>query len=68
MVTLRNQKVLLFVDRSSKQWIVRDSDGNYWIVPVVDHAWEHRQPLELTEEIELEPVPGHYKYFLGLPV
>lgn len=67
MVTLRKQKVLIYVDRSSNQWIVRDPEGNYWIVPVIENSWENRQPLELSHEMELEPVPGHYKYMLGLP-
>ena len=26
-----------------------------------------RQPFHPAEETELEPVPGHYKYMLGLP-
>lgn len=67
MTTLRKQKVLLFVDESSRQWIVRDPEGTFWIVPVIDDAWDHRQPFEITEECELKPVPEHYKYLLGLP-
>lgn len=67
MVILSKQKIILFVDRSSKQWIVRDPDGNYWILPAIENPWEHRLPLELTREMKLEPVPGHYKYMLGLP-
>ena len=67
MVTLRKQKVLIYVDRSSNRWIVRDPEGNYWIVPVVENPWEHREPFEITEEMNLEPVPGHYKIVLGLP-
>jgi hypothetical protein len=67
MMTLKKQTLSLYVDRASQQWIVRDSEGNFWIVPVVDDPWEHRQPFYLTEEMELEPVPGHYKDMLGLP-
>ena len=67
MTTLRKQKISLYVDRSSQQWIVRDEEGNFWIVPVVDDPWDHRQPFCLTDEVDLEPVPGHYKYLLGLP-
>ena len=67
MVTLPKQKVLIYVDRSSNQWIVRDPEGNYWIVPVIEDPWEHRQPFELTRDMELEPIPGHYKYMLELP-
>lgn len=58
----------LFVDRMAPQhWIVRDPDGNFWIVPPVDDAWDKRQPFEPSEEMQIEPVPGHYKYMLGLP-
>lgn len=67
MMTLRKQSVSIYVDRSSQQWIVRDPEGNFWTVPVVDHPWDHRQPFDLTDEIELEPVPRHYKYMLDLP-
>lgn len=67
MMTLRKQSVSIYVDRSSQQWIVQDPEGNFWSVPVVDQPWDHRQPFDLTDEIELEPVPGHYKYMLGLP-
>lgn len=67
MTTVRERKVLMYVDRSSQQWIVRDLDGNFWILPAVDHPWDHREPVELTEEMELEPVPGHYRYLLDLP-
>jgi hypothetical protein len=66
MTTVRKQ-MSLFVDRSSQQWIVRDADGNFWLVPPVEQAWEHRQPFEPSEETDLEPVPGHYKHMLGLP-
>ena len=67
MVTGPNHKVLIFVDRSSNQWIVRDREGFYWIVPVIKDPWEHRQPFQLSQDAELEPVPGHYKYLLELP-
>jgi len=60
------QPVAIFVERSTKQWIVRDHDGNFWIVPVTEQSWERRQPFEPTEGTELEPVPGHYKSLLGL--
>jgi hypothetical protein len=67
MFTLRKQQVALFVEKSSQQWIVQDPDGNFWVLPSVENPWDHRQPFQLTEESELEPVPGHYKYMLGLP-
>ena len=67
-LTLRKNVVTLYVDRSSQQWIVLDPEGNFWIVPSQDeNPWGQRQPFYPTEETELEPVPGHYKYMLGLP-
>jgi hypothetical protein len=57
----------LYVDRSNQQWIVRDHDGNYWIVPAGQDAWDQRQPFYPTPDTELEPIPAHYKYTLGLP-
>jgi hypothetical protein len=68
MITIENRRVALYVDRARPQhWIVRDPDGNFWIVPPVDNPWDSRQPFEPTDETELESVPGHYKYMLGLP-
>jgi hypothetical protein len=67
MFTERTRMMTLYVDRSRQQWIVRDPDGNFWVLPFVENAWEHRQPFHTTEETELEPVPGHYKHMLGLP-
>jgi hypothetical protein len=67
MIIVKKQAVALFVDRSTQQWIVRDPEGNYWVVPASASAWEYRQPFHPYEGIELEPVPGHYKYMLNLP-
>jgi hypothetical protein len=67
VIIVRTQVVAIFVDRSSQQWIVRDPDGSFWLVPPVENAWEHRQPFYPSEETTLEPVPGHYKDMLGLP-
>lgn len=67
MVMVSRRTVSIYVDRSSQQWIVRDPDGNFWIIPAVDHPWDHRQPFQLTDKIKLDPVPGHYKDLLGLP-
>ena len=61
-------KVTIYVDRVSQQWIVRDSDGIFWIVPATANAWEQRQPFTPAQDVELEPVPGHYRYLLGLPL
>lgn len=61
-------KVNLYVDRTHQQWIVLDSDGNFWMVSSFDeNPWDQRQPYTPTEETALEPVPGHYKHLLGLP-
>ena len=59
--------VALYVDKASQQWIVRDSEGNFWSLPPTDNPWDERQPFTPAEATELEPVPGHYKYMLGLP-
>jgi len=66
-MTPRKRLTALYVERSSQKWIVRDPDGNFWLVPSVDHAWDQRQPFEPTQETELEPIPGHYLDMLGLP-
>jgi hypothetical protein len=68
MTTRRKPALTLYVDRSSQQWIVLDAEGNFWTVQVeVENPWDQRRPYYPSEETELEPVPGHYKYMLGLP-
>ena len=67
MLAVGKHMIALFVDRSTQQWIVRDAEGNYWILPSGDDAWRRREPFQPTEEAELEPIPGHYKYLLQLP-
>ena len=63
-----SQRVVgLYEDRVTQQWIVRDSEGNFWSLPSTDNPWDKRRPFSLTEETDLKPVPGHYKYMLGLP-
>lgn len=60
--------VALYVDRSRPQhWIVRDPEGNFWLLPPVAQPWANRHPYEFSESSDLEPVPGHYKYMLDLP-
>ena len=63
----RKRPAALFAARSSQQWVVRDPEGNYWLVPPIDDAWNHREPFRPTDETALEPVPGHYKDMLGIP-
>jgi hypothetical protein len=67
MLAVAKPVVTLYVDRTSRQWIVRDPEGNFWIVPPGNDAWEHREPFEPTADADLAPVPGHYKYLLELP-
>jgi hypothetical protein len=67
MISPRRQRAVLFVERSSQQWIVQDPEGNFWLLPSVDNPWSQRQPFHPTEETELELIPGHYKDMLGLP-
>jgi hypothetical protein len=67
MIVVRKQRVTLYVDRSSQQWVVLDPEGNFWALPNVNNPWDQRQPYYPTEETELEPVPGHYKHMLDLP-
>jgi hypothetical protein len=60
-------QVSLYVGRSLPScWIVRDRHGDFWMVPAGDQGWERRQPYTLTEDAQLESVPGHYKYVLGI--
>jgi hypothetical protein len=67
MITVTSRVMGLYVDRTSQQWIVRDTEGNFWSLPPTDNPWDERQPFSPAEYTELEPVPGHYKYLLGLP-
>lgn len=67
MLTVRKQVVAIYVDRSSGQWIVRDSEGNLWVIPSTETPWDDRQPFTPNEETKLEAVPSHYKYMLRLP-
>lgn len=68
MIVASGRMAALFVDRScTEHWIVRDPEGNFWIVPPAENGWECRSRFEPTEETELEMVPGHYLGTLGLP-
>jgi hypothetical protein len=67
VITLSKRPVALFADRLSRRWIVRDPEGNFWLLPPVENPWDHRKPFQPTEDSDLEPVPGHYKDMLGLP-
>ncbi len=68
MLTANKSMAAIFVDRAcTDHWVVRDPEGNFWIVPPVANAWESRQPFWPTEETELDSIPGHYRFMLGLP-
>ncbi len=68
MLTLRRNEVKIYVDRASRQWVVLDADGNFWSLPSTDNPWGDRRPFNPAEETDLEPVPGHYKYVLGITI
>lgn len=68
MVSSPSRMAAIFVDRACREhWIVRDPEGHFWIVPSVENAWECRRPFEPTQDTELESIPGHYRFMLGLP-
>jgi len=68
MVAKEKRIVGIFVDRACpERWIVRDPEGNFWTVLCAENPWDHREPFHPTEDMELEPVPAHYKYVLGIP-
>ena len=66
MAILKRRTVSIYVDHTSQRWIVRDLEGNFWILPSTTNSWDERQPFEPTEGMDLEPVPSHYTYLLGL--
>ena len=67
MTTGPKHIVAIFVERSYRQWVVRDPEGKFWVLPSVDDPWPSRLPFLPTDETSLDPVPGHYKHVLGLP-
>jgi hypothetical protein len=67
MLTIRQKSSSLYVDRASQQWIVRDGEGAFWVIPASGDAWSQRRPYTPSEACELQPIPGHYKALLGLP-
>ena len=67
MVETADYVVAIYVDRVSQQWVVRDPEGRFWMLPSADNAWENRLPFEPAPDNALEPIPGHYKYLLALP-
>ena len=45
MIVVKKRLVAMFVDGPSQQWVVRDPEGNFWILPSVENPWQHRQPF-----------------------
>ena len=67
MLAASKRVVAIYVDKASQRWIVRDSEGQLWSFSSTDNPWDERQPFVPAKETDLEPVPGNYKYVLGLP-
>ena len=67
MVLWNSQCVALFIDPATRQWIVRDPEGDFWAVPPVDHGWKLRKPFAATDQGGLKPAPRYYLYMLDVP-
>jgi len=67
MSTLTRHAFSIYVDRKSEDWVVQDCDGGFWLVPAKANGWDMRQPFHVTNDTQLEPVPGHYRHMLGIP-
>ncbi len=67
MPALGKQRVALFVERSCRQWVVRNPEGCFWILPFGEPPVGTSSAFHPTPETDLEPVPGHYKDMLELP-
>lgn len=67
MENTKSVELRLFADRAKRQWIVRDGQGQYWMLPSSDRAWEDRIEVQQREITDLEAVPMHYKATLCLP-
>ena len=67
MLTIAPRVVAIYVDRFTRLWVVRDEEGTLWALPATESPWDDRQPFTPSEDTDLDPVPGHYKYMLGLP-
>jgi hypothetical protein len=67
MLAASKPVVALYVDKTTRRWIVRDSEGKFWSLPSAGNTWDERQPFIPAAETELQPVPGHSKYMLGPP-
>jgi hypothetical protein len=66
LVTHGKAAVALYADKAGRQWVARDADGRFWVLPPGDDPWKNRRPFDPQDNADLEPVPGHYRYMLGL--
>jgi hypothetical protein len=39
------RRAAVFVERVTRQWVVLDPEGNFWILPAGDDPWLGRQPF-----------------------
>jgi hypothetical protein len=60
--------VALSVDRATKRWVVLNPEGQLWSSAPTGNPWDERQPFTPAEDAKLEPMTGHYKAVLGLPI
>jgi hypothetical protein len=68
MRRLTSRVVAFYVGRATRRRVVRDVQGRLWRWPLIDIPWDEGQPFTPAEGTELEPVPGHSKHVLGLPL
>jgi hypothetical protein len=67
MTSTRKPAMSLYVDKDRPEhWIVRDGEGQFWIVPPGEDAWTRREQFQPSDDVELQTVPGHYFYMLGI--
>ncbi len=66
MLTISPRVVAIYVDRRSRQWVVRDDQGNLWTLPQTETPWDDRELYSSSDETTLDPIPGHYFYLLRL--
>lgn len=66
MPTAQNGALILYVDRSTEQWVVLDREGALWSLPATGTPWADRRPFCPNDETVLELVPGHYKFMIGI--
>ena len=62
----KNHVLTLYADRVDRRWVVRDPEGDLWVLPHTDTPWDDRQPFSPAEGTDLEVVPGHYLTLFGL--